>query len=146
MLLAAVTFNALCVPAPAGLSASNIAPQTWFWLPVAEPLPVVPAVAFVAQPAPTLPLPFEVPPYRAVRLPGEVVENVENVLLSNPAASINTAAFGLAVVIAVTPEIDVPEPVVKLPGVTSKTELSTPEKATMAPAAPSALVLPNETV
>jgi hypothetical protein len=99
---------------------------------------VDPAVVFVPQPAPIPPFALEL--YKLVREPGEVVENDPTVSFSNVAANIKTAALAEAVVIAVTPEIAVPEPVVKLPGVTSKGELLlTPEKATMEPAAPSAV-------
>jgi hypothetical protein len=123
----------------AGLIASKIAAQFLAPESVADPGPVEPAAVFMAHPAPAVPLPVgngALLPYNWVREPGDVVENDVIVRFSNDAANIRTAALAVAVVIAVTPEIDVVQcdvHVVYVPGVTSKTELSTPENATIAP-------------
>jgi hypothetical protein len=74
----------------------------------ADPAPVVvlPPVAFIAHPAPTVPEPFTMLPYNSLRVPGDVVvENDVIVWLSTVAANIKTAALAEFVVIEVTPVI-----------------------------------------
>jgi hypothetical protein len=96
----------------AGRSAIKMAPQSLFTEFVADPVPVEPAAAFMAHPAPTVSSLFMTFPYNWLRAPGDVVENEVSVAFSNVAANIRTAALEELVVIEVTPEILVPVPVV----------------------------------
>jgi hypothetical protein len=87
-----------------------MAPQALFTEFVADPVPVEPAAAFMAQFGTDCPSLFMTFPYNWLRAPGDVVENEVSVV-SNVAANIRIAALK-TVVIEATPEILVPVPVV----------------------------------
>jgi hypothetical protein len=120
-----------------GFREIKMAPQPLFAEIVADPVPVEPAVAFGAHAPATVASSFWTYPYNWPRAPGDVVvENDFIVTFSNVAANIRTAALAETVVIEAGAGVAL-LPMVKVPGATSKgpETVSTPENATIAPAA-----------